>query len=182
MGIGGRAGTHRVQGRHLRSRQHGAGLVHGARCRLLCRAGSQGRHHQQEWRQSWRRRTPGRSARRHACRIVLRDPRQPQWRGHPDHRLLEQRHPLYLLRRARREVRRGPQGRRHRREHIRLGKRFHRHARASAAWPQPQRRDAEGIWRRHAAARVRKVRRDQSHAHQRADLQPGPWTRGRRPH
>ena len=181
MGIGGRAGADRIQGRHLRPRQHGAGLVHGARCRLLCRAGSQGRHHQHERRQPRRGRAPGRPARRHACRVVLGDPRQPQWRRHKDHRLLEQRHPLHLFRGSRREDRSRPQRGRHRREHIRLGKRLHRHARAGAARPHPQRRNAEGIWRRHAAARGREVRRNQSDADQRADRQPRPWTRCRRP-
>ena len=39
---------------------------------------------------------------------------------------LEQRHPLHLLLRARREDGGRAQGRRHWREHVRLGKRFHR--------------------------------------------------------
>ena len=49
---------------------------------------------------------------------------------------LEQRHPLHLLLRAGREDRGRPQGRRDRRQHLRLGERFHRHARAAAAGPR----------------------------------------------
>ena len=74
---------------------------------------------------------------------------------------------------AGRQDRGRPQGRRGRREQLRLGKRFHGHAGAQAARPQPRRCHAQGIRRRPEAPCRREVGRDQGHRGQRAVLQHG---------
>ena len=74
---------------------------------------------------------------------------------------------------AERQDRGRPQGRRGRRQHVRLGERFHGHAGAEAPRPQPRRRHAQGIRRRPEASCRGEVGRDQGHGGQRAVHQPG---------
>ena len=166
------AAAYAVQGRHVGCGQYRAAALDGAGRRLLRRAGTQGRTHQYQRRQPRRGGIAGRPPRPHACRSVFGGAGQPRRRRSAADRLHEQRDPLRRGHRARREDRRRLQGWRHRRQHFRIGKRFHRHHRARTPRPHARRRHRQGIWRRLASPRGREVRRDQGHRDQRADHQP----------